>query len=147
MRILYHVYVCVHLSSTLPITPRLLTCPGPRPPSPTNHPSQHQRTTLPQPPTKKKGAGTRPRGLLVLRGEDFGDPHMAQNVSSYVATIKGLLFEHVTKCQGHAVVIFDEAGGVFGWLFLGGGGRVGPFSFVGVWCMYQSTLPPSPLPT
>ena len=57
---------------------------------------------------KHPGAGTRPRGLLVLRGEDFGDPHMARNVSSYVETIKGLLFDHVAKCQGHAVVIFDE---------------------------------------
>lgn len=44
----------------------------------------------------------------MLRGEDFGDPHMAANVTAYVETIKTLLFEHVTKCQGHAVVIFDE---------------------------------------
>lgn len=60
------------------------------------------------------GAGTRPRGLLVLRGEDFGDPHMAHNVTAYVETVKGLIFEHVRRCQGHAVVIFDEVS-VSGW--------------------------------
>lgn len=58
------------------------------------------------PKTELVGVGKRPRGLLVLRGEDFGD--VRGNVTSYVETIKLTLFHHLTKCQGHAVVIFDE---------------------------------------
>lgn len=58
------------------------------------------------PKTELVGIGKRPRGLMVLRGEDFADVHA--NVTSYIDTIKSALFQHLIKCQGHAVVIFDE---------------------------------------
>jgi len=52
------------------------------------------------------GVGKRPRGLLVLRGEDFSDPR--GNVTQYVNVIKGTLYQHLLKCNGHGVVLFDE---------------------------------------
>jgi hypothetical protein len=57
-----------------------------------------------------------PRGLLVLRGEDYSDPR--GNSTVYVERIKGAIFAKAMKCMGHGIVIFDEVGEQisFGWI-------------------------------
>ncbi|EQC32547.1 hypothetical protein, variant 2 [Saprolegnia diclina VS20] len=48
-----------------------------------------------------------PTGLLVFRGEDFSDNY-TNPVTQYQEQIKSRLVEHLTKCSGKAVVVFDE---------------------------------------
>lgn len=54
------------------------------------------------------GGRLHPRGLLVLRGEDYSDPR--GNSTVYVERIKGAIFAKAMKCMGHGIVIFDEVG-------------------------------------
>lgn len=55
---------------------------------------------------RSAGGRKHPRGLLVLRGEDYSDPR--GNSTFYVDRIKGAIFARAKRCQGHGIVIFDE---------------------------------------
>ncbi|TYZ60632.1 hypothetical protein PybrP1_004889 [[Pythium] brassicae (nom. inval.)] len=46
-------------------------------------------------------------GLLMFRGEDFGD-NFTNPVTEYHRQIKTRLAEHLRECSGNAVVVFDE---------------------------------------
>lgn len=48
-----------------------------------------------------------PSGLLVFRGEDFSDNY-TNPISEYHEQIKSRLVQHLTKCSGNAIVVFDE---------------------------------------
>ncbi|RHY68863.1 hypothetical protein DYB30_002922 [Aphanomyces astaci] len=48
-----------------------------------------------------------PSGLLVFRGEDFSDNY-TNPVSQYQEQIKSRLAEHLFRCSGKALVVFDE---------------------------------------
>ncbi|OQR98995.1 hypothetical protein ACHHYP_20326 [Achlya hypogyna] len=48
-----------------------------------------------------------PTGLLVFRGEDFSDNY-TNPVTQYQEQIKSRLVDHLSKCSGKAVVVFDE---------------------------------------
>ncbi|ETW06224.1 hypothetical protein, variant 1 [Aphanomyces invadans] len=48
-----------------------------------------------------------PSGLLVFRGEDFSDNY-TNPVTQYQEQIKSRLTEHLYRCSGKALVVFDE---------------------------------------
>eukprot|EP00941_MAST-03F_sp_MAST-3F-sp1_P006189 g6189.t1 len=54
----------------------------------------------------KNSSRTLPRGLLILRGEDFSDPNAS--ITTYHARIKSRVASHLRGCSGNALIIFDE---------------------------------------
>jgi hypothetical protein len=46
-----------------------------------------------------------PRGLLVLRGEDYSEQ---DRVAAYKRDIRDRIIDHIDSCSGNALVVFDE---------------------------------------
>lgn len=50
---------------------------------------------------------TFPQGLLVFRGEDFA-PDAISSIAQAQSKIRNLLYDHLKRCSGNAVIVFDE---------------------------------------